>query len=532
MSLLLLSAMVVLAGQGTTDLVTMDDFREAEIAREMLAGGDYVVPHLAGLPFVEKPPGYAVLLTGAYWVAGGPSVPAARLLTAAVALLALGAVFQLGRTLSGPVAGAAATVALATAVCFERVAHTILLDNALVAVLAWAHVMVARALREDRQPEKRRWYSAAGFLVGLSFLFKGFVGPAIFGTGALAYVVATRSWREFRTALNPWSAACFLLPVLTWVLPFLAVAPSSVVYEFFVANHLGRAFRAYASHARPVYYYVGTLWYRFAPASLVLPLALVSAWNRRNSPEARGESYLLWSALGGLLFLSLPRAKDDAYLLPVYPLLAGLVGGWLSRLLSDGSPRARLQLWGLALLSLFALGAMLVLGERVGGWSPSVALGLVILAAGAAAVVLSWRRALPGLSAWVAGGLMACSVFLFYSPPIWSWYEARKPSRPGLLEIVEASDVAELMLYRPDDRLRGAMGFYRGRTAEEVDQADALMARFRSNPGALAVVSGRPPALDEDLLSAADRAGLTLETRFRTHLGDGKPVALVGVLLR
>src|SRR5581483_5528343 len=135
-SLLALSAAIILSGQVSTELVTMDDFREVEVAREMLRGGDYVVPHLAGRPFVEKPPGFPILLTLAFRLAGGPSVPAARLLTAAAALLSLAAAYRLAGRSGGRAAGAGAVLALASSPCFSRVAHTILLDNALVAATA------------------------------------------------------------------------------------------------------------------------------------------------------------------------------------------------------------------------------------------------------------------------------------------------------------------------------------------------------------------------------------------------------------
>ncbi len=49
-------------GQVGRELLPPDELRAAEVAREMLENGNYIVPHLAGLPFVEKPPGFQAMI--------------------------------------------------------------------------------------------------------------------------------------------------------------------------------------------------------------------------------------------------------------------------------------------------------------------------------------------------------------------------------------------------------------------------------------------------------------------------------------
>jgi 4-amino-4-deoxy-L-arabinose transferase-like glycosyltransferase len=74
-------------------LVDPDEGRNAQVASEMFATGDWVIPHLAGMPYLDKPPGLfwsAALSIHAFGpTRRAPRVPA--IISALATLLALAA---------------------------------------------------------------------------------------------------------------------------------------------------------------------------------------------------------------------------------------------------------------------------------------------------------------------------------------------------------------------------------------------------------------------------------------------------------
>ena len=87
-------------------LLEPDEGRYAQIPREMLARGDWVVPHLQGEPYLDKPPLFYWLVMGAYRLFGVDE-SAARLVPALALHLCVLLLYLLGcrRLGSGPPSG-------------------------------------------------------------------------------------------------------------------------------------------------------------------------------------------------------------------------------------------------------------------------------------------------------------------------------------------------------------------------------------------------------------------------------------------
>src|SRR5450432_1416827 len=89
-----------LATLAARPLFNPDEGRYAEIPREMLVGGDWVIPHINGLAYIEKPP-LQYWATAVLFKFLGQSEFAARLYTALCALGCLGLVWVMGRAGEG-----------------------------------------------------------------------------------------------------------------------------------------------------------------------------------------------------------------------------------------------------------------------------------------------------------------------------------------------------------------------------------------------------------------------------------------------
>ena len=161
--LLGLFAIVYLLPLGARELIVPDETRYAEIPREMIASGDWVVPHLNGVRYFEKP----VL---GYWAHAaallvfGENNFAVRLPSAlAVGLSALMIFLLMKRSTEKEEDGRSHAAVLATIVfltCFEvfGVGSTAVLDN-LFALLLTASIMAFFTATQSRRARMR---SAAG----------------------------------------------------------------------------------------------------------------------------------------------------------------------------------------------------------------------------------------------------------------------------------------------------------------------------------------------------------------------------------
>src|SRR5437773_5816421 len=201
-------------------LLDPDEGLYASIAREMLERGDWAIPHINGLPYLEKPPLYFWLTAGTFGLFGY-SEWAVRLWSVLSALGAVLLTWRIGLHLYGSRAGLLAGLALATVVgnaLYVRKAST---DQLFVCCLALAmYGFLADVERPGRGSTRFLWFYAGA---ALAVLAKGFIGllfPLLIAGIGLAWT-RRLSWRDLNLARG---VAGFVLLAAPWR---VLAAPSS-----------------------------------------------------------------------------------------------------------------------------------------------------------------------------------------------------------------------------------------------------------------------------------------------------------------
>lgn len=391
--------------------------------------GDWLVPTLAGEPFVEKPPLFfwtAALLSYPFgWLM--PLHDAARMASAFYVLITLSFTALTARRLFSGAAAWPAALLLAASLGYLQQAHQLITDDALLAGIAIG--IYGLACRSG-------WILGTG--AGIAFLSKGLLGPSMLGLTAIA-LLALRAWRNtWRT----WGRA--LLAFAPWALiwPWLLYRYSPGLFnEWFWVNNFGRftgeaGLGGVLDHAL---YAKAFIWFAL-PA---WPLAAWALWRDR----ARTPAIQLAVTAFAVMFVVLSAASSarTLYGMPLLVPLALLAAAgletapqWLTRLLDA------IAVWMSAAIAvaLWIAWVAFMAGWRP-GWLQSQAPGLraeLSVATIVAALVLSalWVYALrlqPRLPArWLAAVMLVWGLAM----TLWMPFLDYAKSYRGVIEAMQA----------------------------------------------------------------------------------------------
>lgn len=553
----------LLSGVFDRDLWTPDEPRVAAIALEMSRTGDFVLPRLAGEPFVEEPPLYYAAAAIALNLSGLlGNTGAIRLTSVLWGIGTLVVFFLLARLFYQQRQALAGTLVLATMLGFIENTHWIRVDAALLFFVTASIWCFAETLIGGS-----RWaVAAAGAFMAAAFLVKGVVGPGMAAFGWLA-LFAARAWRlkwegpaasrdgdggDAGNTGSAWGkafsgvgqlmiphmvcAAIFAAVVGAWVLMFRSQAGPDLWHEWFWTNQVGRALGTapqlgHLKQGHP-FYYLGTILLYSLPWT---PLIGVWAWRvardlfTRRAIAPVNLFVLIWSC-AILLVLTASATKRDLYLLPILPAFALMCAGILDAAIPWWS-RAFMAAWCILCAVALVVCAYLPLLGCYQLMSLSEGLGLSI-PENAAVFLTSWtsRHALAGLcfvvclflllrariSGLLRTAVITAAAFIGLSAVAGRAVDIEKSLGHGVQSFAKRIDVqrrASVGGWGLSETMRGSFYYY----------CDWRIARIDDPQRLRDILSGSDKRFDSAIVSfefgPADLGGIQVESLAETQIG-------------
>jgi 4-amino-4-deoxy-L-arabinose transferase-like glycosyltransferase len=327
LALLSLAVAVFFFHLGSYGLWEPDEARYAEIAREMLASRNFIVPHLNYVAYIEKPP--LLYWLGALWMKlFGVNEFAARLTSALAGLVGVAMTWLFVRRTMGRERALLAGAILTTSTMYAVMAQVLTTD-----MLLTAAITVALFALYLHWSEGGRWCWLGYAAIAAGVLAKGPVGGAI----PILTLAIFLWWEgELPGAIGRFHAiaggALIILVAAPWFIAVSIREPGFVDF-YFVGEHLRRFFESSYSHGEPFYYYLPVLAGGMMPWTLMAPFI---AW--RGLARTPAGRFCIVAAAVVVVMFSAASAKLIPYILPAAaPIAVLLADGICSRAFAAGA---------------------------------------------------------------------------------------------------------------------------------------------------------------------------------------------------
>ncbi len=510
--LVLLSAMLFLPALGMRDFWAPDEPRYAEVVREMLMEGDYLVLRDNGKLYPDKPPLYFWMAGLSATLLGGVSEFTLRLPAALAGMAVVLLCFFFGRELFSARAGFLGACILATTYGFFSESNWVHLDTTLT---LWVTLALYCFWKGARQPHPSMGWMVGFYLcLGLGLLTKGPVGLVLPLAAAAVYFLwqgKSRMWVRWGLW---WGLPAAAGMAVAWgVAAYLSSSGEYNLSEVLSTHVLNRVTRG-LHHLRGPGYYFLHLPVNFLPWSVFFPAVLIGAFvaaYRPGRPEVR--FCLSWVGSMFLVF-TLSAEKRGIYMLPLLPALAMLFGWFWDRRLDTVAARSRpdrvvmlpLVIWGTLLLSLSWVPYRYGVGYPDLGSTP-LALSVVLLILGLVHLGVGFRGGVRiGFGTMWAGAACLLWFFSLIMAPALNRYKSARPFCNRVRSVAEDHPLCFFGQYR------STYVYYTGRFLEEIVTADELTGFLgRSEPVFCLVAEkelrGLPSSL-RDVIHEWDRQGV------------------------
>jgi 4-amino-4-deoxy-L-arabinose transferase-like glycosyltransferase len=310
-------------------LLDPDEGRYAEIPREMLARGEWIVPYLQGEPYLDKPPLLYWLVMLCYSVFGVHDW-SARIVPALAVHGTILTTYLFGRNRFGERAAFRGALLLSLAPGLMGMGRLLILDG-LLTFWVTLGLFAGWSFFGPRSASK----GAAGAWIvcalacGFGVLTKGPVAILLVVPPLLLFRSLNREPTNESRQSPRWLlfAAIVLAINLPWYIAIWIRRPEFGPH-FFVQHNLQR-FLAPFDHLEPIWYYAPVLLGGLLPGTLLLWVFAREMISGDPAVSARRTPQLGFALLAGgwcVLFFSLSGSKLPTYIMPAFPMLCLALG--------------------------------------------------------------------------------------------------------------------------------------------------------------------------------------------------------------
>ncbi len=315
------------------DLISAGEARAAEIAREMLERGNFILPslnHEVSGHTLTKPPLYhwMLILTGAPFEWQNWAV---RMTSVMSALGAIWMVFLFGRNMFGYRAAVFSALVLSTSIVFLENSSAARMDVFFSFLILSSVYCFWMALNRGNQ---QWWLYSFYALSALAVLTKGPVGALFPLVVAIILLLNSQNRNDWRRYVPINGVLLFFALALPWYILLAITAPPGLANNFLfgqLAQWWAGSSNVAAKGGQPITYYLPHVLIGLFPWSLFLPAALVIGIRAaRREGNAGIKSMLIWF-IGGFILFSLGGKKAARYLLPIMAPFALIMGFYWDR---------------------------------------------------------------------------------------------------------------------------------------------------------------------------------------------------------
>jgi 4-amino-4-deoxy-L-arabinose transferase-like glycosyltransferase len=347
------------------DLWVQDEMRYGEVVREMLNSGNWLVMHLNGYTYPDKPALYFWLVALMGKLVGHGEF-AFRLLTFISTLIAGWGLYQLGSRLLGKQGGFLACLLFGSSLLTLIVGHIARMDMLLTASTVWAWLHLLEFDRTDSRHHLVYYWA----ICALSVAIKGPIALLFTLLPGIFWQIQIHSAKGI-LRLRPWYGLFVMVAMVSaWIIAVIQSGSGDYLAQIWHQQLVGRTINSW-SHKQPIYFYWVLLPILSMPWAVPIYRGLKQLWSESES----GLRSILFFALVPLIGISLVSGKLFIYLLPLIPALC-LSGAFaLGKLASQQKVSAWLA-WPPAVFNIAIAVLLYVVSKRY--LSDNIHLGIVL----------------------------------------------------------------------------------------------------------------------------------------------------------